>query len=99
MEICLGRVNMKPGKPTTFATCASEGRNKYFLCLPGNPVSATVTMHLFALPLLRLLCKDSSMPIIVKTKVCNIFGLTVNRIIVQSRNYLTYISMVVDVLL
>ncbi|XP_076680518.1 molybdenum cofactor synthesis protein cinnamon [Andrena cerasifolii] len=73
--IHFGRLNMKPGKPTTFATCAFEGRNKYLLCLPGNPVSATVTMHLFALPLLRLLCKDSSMPIIVKTKLTSSYNL------------------------
>lgn len=64
---------MKPGKPTTFATCLYQNRTKYLLCLPGNPVSATVTMHLFVLPLLKLLCKDSSTPTIVKTKVCNIF--------------------------
>lgn len=64
---------MKPGKPTTFATCFFQNRKKYLLCLPGNPVSATVTMNLFALPLLKQLCKDFSIPIIVKTKVCNIF--------------------------
>ncbi|XP_031847264.1 molybdenum cofactor synthesis protein cinnamon isoform X2 [Nomia melanderi] len=67
--IHFGRVNMKPGKPTTFATCLFEGRKKYFLCLPGNPVSATVTMHLFALPVLKLLCKDSSIPTILETKL------------------------------
>nr|XP_036676231.1 molybdenum cofactor synthesis protein cinnamon [Drosophila suzukii] len=44
-----GRVNMKPGKPMTFAS-----RNeKYFFGLPGNPVSAFVTFHLFALPAIR----------------------------------------------
>lgn len=64
---------MKPGKPTTFATCSFQNRKKYILCLPGNPVSATVTMHLFALPLIKKLCKDSSTPIILKAKVCNTF--------------------------
>lgn len=64
---------MKPGKPTTFATCFFQNKKKYLLCLPGNPVSATVTMNLFALPLLKQLCKDFSMPTIVSAKVCNVF--------------------------
>ncbi|XP_043800894.1 gephyrin [Apis laboriosa] len=73
--IHFGRVNMKPGKPTTFATCFFQNRKKYLLCLPGNPVSATVTMNLFALPLLKLLCKDFSIPIIVKTKLMSSYNL------------------------
>lgn len=44
---------MKPGKPTTFATCQFEGKEKLILGLPGNPVSATVTSYLFLLPLCR----------------------------------------------
>ncbi|XP_016948709.1 molybdenum cofactor synthesis protein cinnamon [Drosophila biarmipes] len=44
-----GRVNMKPGKPMTFAS----RDEKYFFGLPGNPVSAFVTFHLFALPAIR----------------------------------------------
>ncbi|XP_017067523.1 molybdenum cofactor synthesis protein cinnamon [Drosophila eugracilis] len=44
-----GRVNMKPGKPMTFAS----RHDKYFFGLPGNPVSAFVTFHLFALPAIR----------------------------------------------
>ncbi|XP_017048165.1 molybdenum cofactor synthesis protein cinnamon [Drosophila ficusphila] len=44
-----GRVNMKPGKPMTFAS----RNDKYFFGLPGNPVSAFVTFHLFALPAIR----------------------------------------------
>jgi gephyrin len=51
-EIVFGRVNMKPGKPMTFAT---NGKNSYF-ALPGNPVSAYVTFHLFVLPSLRFMC-------------------------------------------
>ncbi|CAL7941421.1 unnamed protein product [Xylocopa violacea] len=73
--IHFGRVNMKPGKPTTFATCSFENRKKYFLCLPGNPVSATVTMNLFALPLLRQLCKDYSTPTIVAAKLTSSYDL------------------------
>lgn len=67
--IHFGRVNMKPGKPTTFATCRFNGKTKYFLCLPGNPVSATVTAHLFAIPLLKRLSGDCSKPIIIKARV------------------------------
>ncbi|XP_054011304.1 gephyrin [Hylaeus anthracinus] len=73
--IHFGRVNMKPGKPTTLATCLYQGMKKYFLCLPGNPVSATVTMHLFALPLLKMLCEDYSTPIIVKAKLTTSYNL------------------------
>nr|XP_012149862.1 PREDICTED: gephyrin [Megachile rotundata]XP_012149863.1 PREDICTED: gephyrin [Megachile rotundata] len=73
--IHFGRVNMKPGKPTTFATCMFQNRKKYFLCLPGNPVSATVTMHLFVLPLLKQLSKDYSTPTIVKAKLTSSYNL------------------------
>ncbi|CAD2213553.1 gephyrin [Angomonas deanei] len=55
-----GRVNMKPGKPTTFATFypkSSTGRCKFFFGLPGNPVSALVCFHLFVAPFLRQLCR------------------------------------------
>lgn len=51
-EILFGRVNMKPGKPMTFG---SNGKVNYF-ALPGNPVSAFVTFHLFVLPSLRFMC-------------------------------------------
>lgn len=50
-EINIGRVNMKPGKPMTFASNYDNG--KFFFGLPGNPVSAFVTFHLFVLPALR----------------------------------------------
>lgn len=50
-NILFGRVNMKPGKPMTFA---SNGSTSYF-ALPGNPVSAFVTFHVFVLPALRFM--------------------------------------------
>lgn len=63
--IHFGRVAMKPGKPTTFATIpasslssAASGqhqRDKQIFALPGNPASALVTFHLFVLPCLRKL--------------------------------------------
>jgi len=54
-EIHFARVNMKPGKPTTFASFTFNGKNKLILGLPGNPVSATVTCHLYVLPACRAL--------------------------------------------
>jgi len=54
-KIHFARVNMKPGKPTTFASCSVGGKLRLVLGLPGNPVSATVTSHLYLLPAVRLL--------------------------------------------
>ena len=56
--IHFGRVNMKPGKPTTFATIpvkspTGERITKTIFSLPGNPASAVVTFHLFVLPSLH----------------------------------------------
>jgi len=56
--IHFGRVAMKPGKPTTFATIpfknnAGERETKVIFSLPGNPASAVVTYHLFVLPSLH----------------------------------------------
>ncbi|KAG5879126.1 Gephyrin, partial [Gonioctena quinquepunctata] len=54
-KIHFGRVNMKPGKPTTFATFVRDGKMKKFFGLPGNPVSCGVTCLLFVIPTLRYL--------------------------------------------
>jgi gephyrin len=56
--IHFGRVAMKPGKPSTFATILvknNEGErvSKAIFSLPGNPASAIVTLHLFVLPSLH----------------------------------------------
>lgn len=56
--IHFGRVAMKPGKPTTFATIPVKNNsgnrvNKVIFSLPGNPASAIVTFHLFVLPSLH----------------------------------------------
>ncbi|KAI0198044.1 molybdenum cofactor synthesis domain-containing protein [Astrocystis sublimbata] len=56
--IHFGRVAMKPGKPTTFATVtvkndAGERVSKVIFSLPGNPASALVTFNLFVLPSLH----------------------------------------------
>ncbi|XP_018406290.1 PREDICTED: gephyrin [Cyphomyrmex costatus] len=73
--IHFGRVNMKPGKPTTFATCTFLGKKKYILCLPGNPVSALVTAHLFLLPLVNKLHFNNSEPIIMQAKLTSSYNL------------------------
>nr|POF01412.1 gephyrin [Quercus suber] len=57
--IHFGRVSMKPGKPTTFASIPYKSnadgarRNRLIFSLPGNPASAVVTFHLFVLPALH----------------------------------------------
>lgn len=56
--IHFGRVSMKPGKPTTFATVPfkdnnGQPRTKVIFSLPGNPASAIVTYHVFVLPSLH----------------------------------------------
>ncbi|KAI9878178.1 MAG: hypothetical protein M1830_001684 [Pleopsidium flavum] len=56
--IHFGRVAMKPGKPTTFATIpyqtpTGERESRLIFSLPGNPASAVVTLHLFVLPSLH----------------------------------------------
>ncbi|PSK59431.1 Gephyrin [Elsinoe australis] len=57
-KIHFGRVAMKPGKPSTFATVEVKGNDggeakKVVFGLPGNPASAVVTFHLFVLPALH----------------------------------------------
>lgn len=62
--IHFGRVSMKPGKPTTFATVPfkpsttstgqqEERETRLIFSLPGNPASALVTLNLFVLPSLH----------------------------------------------
>ncbi|GES82783.1 molybdenum cofactor biosynthesis protein [Rhizophagus clarus] len=64
--IHFGRLKMKPGKPTTFATIISDESKKLIFSLPGNPVSATVTFYLFVLPALRKIAGyvDWNLPIV-----------------------------------
>ncbi|EPQ59047.1 hypothetical protein GLOTRDRAFT_113867 [Gloeophyllum trabeum ATCC 11539] len=53
--IHFGRVAVKPGKPTTFATIEDGGRRKPVFALPGNPASALVCFYVFVVPALRRL--------------------------------------------
>ncbi|XP_033114914.1 gephyrin-like isoform X3 [Anneissia japonica] len=68
--IHFGRVFLKPGKPTTFATVEYERKKKLVFALPGNPVSAIVTCNLFILPALRKMCGHlKSHPTKIKAKI------------------------------
>ena len=50
-QVLFGRLNMKPGKPTTFGAL----NNALIFALPGNPVSSFVGANFFVLPAARLL--------------------------------------------
>jgi molybdopterin biosynthesis enzyme len=50
-EILFGRLNMKPGKPTTFGRLY----DKLVFSLPGNPVSCFVTAQLFITRALKIM--------------------------------------------
>uniref|UniRef100_A0A8C4QC80 Gephyrin n=1 Tax=Eptatretus burgeri TaxID=7764 RepID=A0A8C4QC80_EPTBU len=52
-QIHFGRVFMKPGLPTTFATLDMHGMRKIIFSLPGNPISSIITSNLFVIPALR----------------------------------------------
>jgi len=52
--IHFGRMNMKPGKPTTFATIGDSTRSASVFALPGNPVSCLVTKTLLVDPALKI---------------------------------------------
>lgn len=51
----IGRMHMKPGKPTTFVTVLHKGKTRLVFAMPGNPVSATVCTQLLVRPCLQLL--------------------------------------------
>ena len=58
-------VALKPGKPTWFGTAppaGGPGPARLVFGLPGNPVSAMVTFHLFARPALRALAGADPTP-------------------------------------
>jgi len=54
-----GRVSIKPGKPTTFASIPVHDQDgvvsKPVFALPGNPASALVTFYVFVVPALRMM--------------------------------------------
>lgn len=46
---------IQPGKPVVFGKVPVDDAHRYFLGLPGNPISTMVTFALFAAPILRAL--------------------------------------------
>ncbi len=42
-------INIKPGKPIMMG----KMQNSFVICLPGNPLTAVLNLHLFAIPVLR----------------------------------------------
>jgi len=102
--IHFGRVTVKPGKPTTFATIPIlEGKGserKPMFALPGNPASALVTFYIFAVPALRRLggwpTVQCQLPR-VRVHLQNAMGLDprteFHRVIIRAgKNYLTATS-------
>eukprot|EP00164_Ancoracysta_twista_P003786 GFYU01005074.1.p1 GENE.GFYU01005074.1~~GFYU01005074.1.p1 ORF type:complete len:437 (+),score=114.53 GFYU01005074.1:67-1311(+) len=66
-----GRLNMKPGKPTTFASIPVEGRDRLVFALPGNPVSSIVCFNLLARPAVKKLSGHPSPRLTrVQVKLC-----------------------------
>jgi len=47
------KLAIKPGKPFTFGTLNQSHQPTWLFALPGNPVSATVTLHQLVLPTLK----------------------------------------------
>lgn len=57
IALAFWKVALKPGKPLVFGTREERGA---VLGLPGNPVSAFVTFHLFVRPVIRTLLGDAA---------------------------------------
>src|SRR5690606_33929707 len=60
-QIAFWKVAIKPGKPFAFG---SLGQARFF-GLPGNPVSALVTLHQLALPILKHMAGEVSKPSLI----------------------------------
>lgn len=60
-EFAFTGVLMQPGKPVVFGSLPRPGSSSRLplFGLPGNPISAQVTFHCFAAPLLHALCAES----------------------------------------
>ena len=59
-EFCFDAVAIKPGRPLVFG----QACGKFFLGLPGNPLSTMVTFELFARPALDLLGGSEPSPLV-----------------------------------
>ena len=56
LDIAFHGVNIKPGRPIMMG----KMQKTFVMCLPGNPLTAMVNMHLFALPVLHKMQGSSS---------------------------------------
>lgn len=59
-KVLFGRVNMKPGKPTTFGKIG----NTPIFALPGNPASCFVAFYLFVTAALRKMQRKAAFPVV-----------------------------------
>ena len=64
-QIHFGRLQIKPGKPTTFATI----KDKVVFGLPGNPVSALVMFYIIVLPMLRKMSGDDQTQLFIPARL------------------------------
>jgi molybdopterin molybdotransferase len=70
VEFCFDAVAIRPGKPAVFGTRGHQ----FVFALPGNPVSAIVTFHLFVEPLLDVLSgEEPKEPLILNARLDNAF--------------------------
>ncbi|PLY06226.1 MAG: molybdopterin molybdenumtransferase MoeA [Arcobacter sp.] len=53
LDIAFHGVNVKPGRPIMMGTMKKNIGQTFVMCLPGNPLTAMVNMHLFAIPVLN----------------------------------------------
>ncbi len=53
LDIAFHGVNVKPGRPIMMGTMDKYLGQTFVMCLPGNPLTAMVNMHLFAIPVLN----------------------------------------------
>lgn len=69
VEQVFWQVAMRPGHPTWFGVATGGGgRSTLVFGLPGNPVSAFVTFHLFVSPALEALLGDTRVPLTVTAR-------------------------------
>ncbi|MBZ5538383.1 MAG: molybdopterin molybdotransferase MoeA [Acidobacteriia bacterium] len=70
VEFCFDAVAIRPGKPAVFGTRG----HRFVFALPGNPVSAIVTYHLFVAPLVDMLSGgEPRVPSILNARLENTF--------------------------
>lgn len=57
--IHFGRVNIKPGKPVSFAKLERGDETKFIFSLPGNPVSAYITSLVLVVPFIERISRKT----------------------------------------